>query len=97
VKPILIGRAFRATPGLPKLVSEDGDVLRCNFVSVAAGAMFGCARLVLLLRLQVSLVGVFEILAGAFVSGEVVFFSMALGSGAMGVGGKVTVLGGYLL
>jgi len=97
VKPILIRRPFRATPGLPKLVSEDGDVLRCDFVSESAGAMFGRVPLMLFLRLQVSLVGVFEILAGAFVPGQVVFFSVPLGSCAMGVGGKVTVLSGYLL
>lgn len=38
-----------------------------------------------------------EILARAFVSGQVVFFSIVLGSGAMGVGGEVTVFSGYLL
>jgi len=97
VKPILIRRSVRATPGLPKLVSEDGDIVRCDFVSEPAGAMFGSVPLVLFLRLQVSLVGVFEILAGAFVPGQVVFFSVPLGSCAMGVGGKVTVLSGYLL
>jgi hypothetical protein len=50
-----------------------------------------------LLRLQVSLVGVLKILSGAFVSGQVIFFSMVLGAATMGVGSKVTVLGGYLL
>jgi hypothetical protein len=82
---------------LPKLVSEDSDVLRCDFVSESAGAMFGPAPLMPLLRVQVSLVGVLEILSGVFVSGQVIFFSMLLGAAAMGVGSKVTVLGGYLL
>ena len=59
--------------------------------------MFGPVSLMLFLRLQVSLVGVLKILAGAFVPGQAVFFSMVLGSGFMGVGGKVTVLSGYLL
>jgi hypothetical protein len=94
LKPILIGRAFRTTSGLPKLVSEDSDVLRCDVVSESAVAMFGPIPLVLILRSQVSLVGVLEILAGTLVSGQVVFFSVA---GAMGVGGKVTVLSGDLL
>jgi hypothetical protein len=40
---------------------------------------------------------VLQILAGAFVPGQVVFFSVPLGSCAMGVGGEVTVLSGYLL
>ena len=82
---------------MPELVSEDADILRCDFVSESAGAMFGRVPLMLFLRLQVSLVGVLEILAGAFVSGEMVFFPMVLGSGAMGVGGKVTVFSGDLL
>jgi len=82
---------------LPELVSEDADILRCDFVGESAGTMFGRVPLMLFLRLQVSLVGVLEILAGAFVSGEMVFFPMVLGSGAMGVGGEVTVLSGYLL
>jgi len=97
VEPILIRRSLRATPGLPELVSEYADILRCDFVGESAGAMFGRVPLMLFLRLQVSLVGVLEILAGALVSGQVIFFSMVLGSGAMGVGGKVTVFSGYLL
>ena len=97
MKPILIRRSFRATSGLPKLVSEDSDVLRCDFVSESAGAMFGPVPLVLILRLQVSLIGVLEILAGTFVSGQVVFFSMALGAGTMSVGSKIMMLSGYLL
>lgn len=97
MKPILIRRSFRATSGMPKLVSEDSDVLRCDFVSESAGAMFGPVPLVLILRLQVSLIGVLEILAGTFVSGQVVFFSMALGAGTMSVGSKIMMLSGYLL
>jgi hypothetical protein len=84
VKPILIRRAFRATPVLPEFVGEGGDILLVDF-------------LMSLLRLQVSLVGVLKILSGAFVSGPVIFFSMVLGAATMGVGSKVTVLGGYLL
>ncbi len=97
VKPILIRRTVRATPGLPELVSEDAHLLRCDFVSESAGSMFGRVPVVLFLRLQVRLVGVLEILAGAFVPGQMIFFPMVLGSGGMGVGGKVTVLSGYLL
>jgi hypothetical protein len=49
------------------------------------------------LWVQVSLVGVLEDLPGAFVSGQVILFAMVLGAGTMRVGGKVMVLGGYLL
>ena len=49
------------------------------------------------LGVQVCLIGVLQLLSGAFVSGQVIFFSVVLGAGAMGVGSKVTVFGGYLL
>ena len=38
-----------------------------------------------------------EGLSGAFVSGQMIFFSVVLGAGTMRVGSKVTVLSGYLL
>jgi hypothetical protein len=50
-----------------------------------------------LLAVDESLIGVFQCLSGAFVSGQVVFFSVALGAGPMGVGSKVTMLSRYLL
>ena len=50
-----------------------------------------------LLREHLSVVGVLQCLSGAFVSGQVIFFSVVLGAGAMCVGSKVTVLSGYLL
>jgi hypothetical protein len=53
--------------------------------------------LMLLLRLQVSLIGVLKVLPGAFMSGKVIFLSVVLGAGTVGVGGKVTVLSRYLL
>jgi len=90
-KPIFLRGSFRTAPALPKLISERGDVLLCGLVSDDAGL------LVLLLRVQVSLVGVLKVLPGAFVSGQVIFFSVVLGATAMGVGGKVTVLSSYLL
>ena len=34
---------------------------------------------------------------GAFMSGQVIFFSVVLGAAAMGMGSQVTVLRGYLL
>jgi hypothetical protein len=49
------------------------------------------------LGVQVSLVRMLEGLPGAFVSGQVIFFSVMLGASAMGVGRKVVVLGSDLL
>jgi hypothetical protein len=57
----------------------------------------GPVRFVFFLCVKVTLVGVFKVLSGAFVSGRVIFFSMVLGSGTVSVGSKVSVLGGYLL
>jgi hypothetical protein len=52
---------------------------------------------VFFLCVQVSFVGVFQTLSGAFMSGQVIFFSVLLSAGTMGVGGKVMVLRRYLL
>ena len=90
-KPIFLRGSFRTAPALPKLISERGDVLLCGFVSDGAGL------LMLLLRVEVSLIGVLKLLPGAFMPGQVIFFSVVLGSTAMGVGGKITVLSSYLL
>jgi hypothetical protein len=51
----------------------------------------------LLLCLHESLIGVLQGLSGVLVSGQVIFFSVVLRAATMGVGGKVMVLGGYLL
>ncbi len=59
--------------------------------------MFGSGRLMFLLRLQVSLVGVLLLSSGVFVPGQVVFFPVVLGAGAMGVGGEVMMLCSNLL
>ena len=61
------------------------------------GAMLGPVFRMLLQCVQVSPIRVLKGLSGAFMSGEVVFFSVVLGAGAMGVGGKVVVLRGDLL
>ena len=50
-----------------------------------------------LLREQVSLIGVLECLPGAFMSSQVIFFSVVLGPGPMCVGSRVPVLSSYLL
>ena len=42
----------------------------------------------LLLCVRVSLIGVLKALSGAFMSGEVIFFSVVLGTGTMGVGSE---------
>ena len=51
----------------------------------------------LLRRVKVGLIRVLKSLSGAFVSGQVIFFSVMLGASAMGVSSKVAVLSGDLL
>jgi hypothetical protein len=77
---------------LPKFISECGDVLLVEFVSDSVGAMLAPGPLTLLLCVQVSLIGVLEALSGAFMSGQVIFFSVVLATGTMGVGSEVMVL-----
>ena len=78
-------------------MSECGDVLLLGFVSGYAGAVLGCGVLMLLLCVQVSLIGVLKGLSGAFMPGQVIFFSVVFRAGTMGVGSKVVVLSRYLL
>ena len=66
-------------------------------MSDSVGAMLGPGLLMLLLWVPVSLIGVLKGLSGAFMSGLVIFFSVVLGAGTMGVGSQVMVLGSYLL
>ena len=82
---------------MPKFIGECGDVLLFGFAGDRVGAMLGAGLLMLLLCVQVSLIGVLKVLSGAFMSGQVIFFSVVLGAAAMGMGGQVTVLRGYLL
>ena len=82
---------------MPKFVSECGDVLLFGFVSDSVGAMLGTGLPMLLLCVQVSLIGVLKDLSGAFMSGQVIFFSVMFGTSAMGVGSKVAALGSDLL
>ena len=51
----------------------------------------------LLLCMQVSLIGVLKGLSGAFMSGQMIFLSVVLGTGTMGVGSQVMVLSRNLL
>jgi hypothetical protein len=82
---------------LPKFISDGGDIPLLGFVSDDVAAMPGAGLLVLLLRVQVSLIGVLKDLSGAFMAGKVILFSVMLGAGAMRVGSKVMVLSSYLL
>ncbi len=59
--------------------------------------MLGPGLLMLLLCVQVSLIGVLKGLSGAFMSGQVIFFSVMLGTGTMGVSSTVLVLRSDLL
>jgi len=78
---------------LPKFVSKCGDVLLFGRMS----AMLPAGALMFLLCLQVSPVGVFKGLLGAFMSSQVIFFSVVLGAGTMCMGSSIMVLGSYLL
>jgi hypothetical protein len=89
-KPILFRRSVRTAPVLPELVREWGDVL-------LTGRVLPPRALMLLLRLQVSLIGVLMGLPGLFMPGHVIFLPAVLGAGAMGVCGIAAVLGSYLL
>jgi len=82
---------------LPQSIGKYGDVLFFGLVSDHAGVMPGSAILMLLLCVQVRLVGVFQDLSGAFMSGQMIFFSVVLGAGTMGMGSQVMVLSSYLL
>lgn len=74
-----------------------GDVLLAGRVSASLGTRRRPGSLMLLLAEDVSLIGVLQCLPGAFMSGEMIFLSVALGAGPMGVGSKVAVLGSDLL
>ena len=78
-------------------MGECGDLLLGGFVGDSAGAVLGPSLRMLLLWVLVSLIGVLKGLSGALMSGQVVFFSVVLGAGTMGVGSKVLVLGSDLL
>ena len=82
---------------MPKAVGECGDILLCGFVSGSFDAMLGPGLLMVRLRDQVSLIGVLKDLPGAFMSGQVIFFSVMLGASAMGMGSVVAVLSSDLL
>jgi len=95
--PILFRRSLRTAPGLPKPICQCGDVPLAGFVSDGVGAMPGPGSLMLLLCVQVSLIGVLQGLSGAFMSRQVIFLSVMLGAGKMGMCGVAMVLGSYLL
>jgi len=77
---------------LPKFISKCGDVLLFAFVS-----LLGRGLLMLVSQVQVSLIGVLKGLSGAFMSSQVIFFSVVLRAGTMRVSSQVTVLSGDLL
>ena len=82
---------------MPEFVSENGDVPLFGFVRNSIGALSGSRPLVLLLCDQVSLIGVLAALSGAFISGQVIFFAVMLGAGAVRMRGNVTAFGCNLL
>jgi hypothetical protein len=92
-KPIFFRRSLRTSPVVPELVREGGDVLLIG----RAGARFLPRTLLFVLRLQVSLIGMLMGLPGAFMPGQVIFLSVVLGAGTMGMCGIAAVLGSYLL
>lgn len=82
---------------MPEFVGQRGDLPLIGFMRDRCGAPAGPGVLMFLLCVQVSLVRVLKGLSGALMSGQVIFFSVMLGAGAMGVDGKVVVLRGDLL
>jgi len=82
---------------LPKSVSECGNVLLIDFVGDRVDAIPGLGVLMLALWVQVRLIRVLKGLSGTLMSGQVIFFTVMLGAGTMGVSGKVMVLSSYLL
>jgi hypothetical protein len=68
-----------------------------DFMRNPVRALPGPGPLVLLLRDQVSLIGMLTALPGVFISGQVIFFSVVLCAGTMGMRSKVTALSRYLL
>jgi hypothetical protein len=69
-KPVLVRRSLRTSPGLPEFVSEGGDVI----VSECGSR----------LRMQVTVLRVFEVLPRMLVSAQVILLSM-LFADSMGV------------
>jgi hypothetical protein len=77
---------------LPKAIGECGDILLSRIVIASFGAGRGPGLLMLLLREQVSLVGMLQRLSGTFMSGQVIFFSVVLGAGPMCVASGVALV-----
>ena len=96
-QPIFLRRSVRTAPILPKLICPGGDLLLGGLVCDGLCAMLVPASLMLALWRQVSRIGVFQGLSGAFMSGQVILFSVMLSAAAMGVSGQVTVFGSDLL
>jgi hypothetical protein len=82
---------------LPELICECGDVLLSGFTGDHVDGLLGPGLLMLLLWVQVSLIRVLKGLPGAFMSGQVNFFSVMLGATAMGMGSLVAALSSDLL
>jgi hypothetical protein len=96
-KPVFLRRSHWTVPALPEQVGCDRDVVLFNFVRGHGHVSLNAGCLVLLLRQAEGLTGVLKLLPGTFMASQVVLFSVVFGAGAMGVDGKVPVLGGYLL
>ena len=77
---------------MPEFISVYGDVL---FAELVSGSFPD--SLVLLLPEYIRLIGVLQCLSGAFMSGQVIFFSVAFGADLMDVGRELTALSRYLL
>jgi hypothetical protein len=93
IKPVLIRRSLRATPGLPQFMSENRDVIVSKghySVSIERGRMQ-------LHGGPVGLLGVLQRLPGVLVSGLMVLLLVRLRRVAMNVGGIVMQLGGPLM
>lgn len=81
---------------MPKSIGVCGDVLLAARVSASVGLRRCSGLFMLLLAEHVRLIGMLQRLSRAFMSGQVIPFSVSL-AGAVGMGSKVTVLSRYLL
>jgi hypothetical protein len=82
----VLRRSLWAAPLVPKPISQCGDLRLFDVVSAMSG-----------LCVEVRLPGMLKRLPGAFMSGQVIFLSAVLRTGAMSMRGEAMLLGSYLL
>ncbi len=92
VEPVLVGRSIRTASGFPQTMGKNGYV----FVSKAGGSATNRNRM-RVIRMLVSLLGMFKSLAGALMTGLMVLLFVGLRSNKMGVRSALVQLHGPLM